>query len=188
MTVDAVLYYLPSFMSLVVQDIARSNDMPIAILSVLRSHQPGPKYNIKNWVKHAEEMNAFDDLLGECRGIELRYYIEILRDWFLLKVRQCQNECIANMRKAEREIVVEYLDISERLEADVLGMAPYSAWTHSVRSILLDHSLSNRLGAKNDSDILNLIRLFDIAHQKYPQCIPKQAARTIKDQLIAETA
>ena len=188
MTVETFLYYLPSFMSLVVQDIDRSTDLRIAILGNLRSYPPGYQSNIKSWVKHAQEQDSFDGPLQQCWTNVSGLHIRTLRKWFLLNVNRGQNERIVQMTKTESETVREFLDISERLEADVLGMAPYPAWTHSVRSILLDLSLSNRLGAKNEGDILDLIRLIDLAVQKYPQCFPKQAAQSIKDQLIAEMA
>ena len=188
MTVDTLLYYLPSFMSLQVQDIERSNLLEIDILSTLRGSPPGYKSTIKSWVRHAEEQESFTGPLEQYLRSDPWTHIKSLRKWFLLNVNLCHNQILTNMTKAEREIVVEYLDLLENLQADVLGMAPFSAWIHSVRSILLDHSLSNRLGAKNKGDILDLIRLIDLAIQKYPQCFPLQAAQPIKDQLIEEMA
>lgn len=187
MTVESMLYYLPAFMSLVVSDIERSNFLWMTILGTLRSYPPNGR-SIGRWLKYSLEQESYTGPQKHYWKSASSTHIRTLRRWFLLNVNQCQNEHIVCMTNKEREIVVEYLDLFEKLHADILGAAPNTAWIHSVRSILRDKTLSHRLGAKNVNDILDLIRLIDIAVQKFPQCFPLQAAQTIKDQLIQEMA
>ena len=187
MSVEAMLYYLPAFMSLVVCDIERSNFLWMTILGTLRSYPPQGR-SIGRWVKYSLEQESYTGPQKHYWKSESSQYIRCLRRWFLQNVNQCQNEHIVCMTNKERELVVEYLDLFENLQADRLGSAPDNAWIHSVRSILLDHSLSNRLGAKNKNDILDLIQLLNVAEQKYPQCFPRQSIQSINDQLNREIA
>lgn len=185
MTTEGFLYYLPSFMSLGLLDILRSNFLHFTILRKLRSHPPGAE-KISNWVEHALEMDSFGGSLLKCSDMNLYHHIRHLREWFLLKVDLWQNECIFRMTEPERKIVVEYLDLTEKLITDELELIPDTAWFHSVRSILLNRSLSHRLGAKNEGEILDLIRLLEVAGQKYPSYFPVQTTQRLVEQLCAE--
>ena len=185
MTVEAMLFYLPAFMSLVVRDIERSYFLWLTIMGTLRSYPP-KGHSIRGWLKYSLEQESYTGPQEQYWKSASSTHIRCLREWFVLNVDLSQNEHIVCMTKKERLIVAEFLDILERLQADDFCMVPDSPWIHSVRSILLDHSLSNRLGAKNKNDILDLIRLIDLAEQKYPQCFPRKSIQSINDQLNRE--
>lgn len=190
-TVEGYLYYLPSFIALLLlEDADRLNDLVDVLLGTMRSFPPyvGP---IRDWVSFTSEQPPLSESPGEMEQIpekmeefELHLDIESLTDWFVHKVSPSQCKRIAHMTKQEREIVAQFLDRYEKVEESRLsGTAWEETEIHSLRSILRNGSYSSRLGAKNDRDISDLLLLLDVAHHKYPGSFPTQLVESIRHEL-----
>lgn len=186
MTIEGYLYYLPSFISLIVEDVGRSHDLGDSMLGTLRSFPPyaGP---IAEWVSYAQEQPPLA-ILPETRVIpedmdieefELHMFVEELEDWFVNKAKPSQCERIAQMTQQEREIVAQFFD--------KLVMHPHftedAHKIQSVQSILRNESYSRRLGARTEDDIVQLLALLEIATSSYPSSFPPLLAESIKREL-----
>lgn len=186
MSVEGYLYYLPSFISLIVEDVGRSNDLGDSMLGTLRSFPPyvGP---IANWVSYLREQPPLA-IPPETREIpedmdieefELHMSVEALEDWFVNKAKPSQCERIAQMTQQEREIVAQFLDM----------MVMYPDCTEdaheiqSVQSILRNESYSRRLGARTEDDVVQLLALLEVAASSYPLSFPPLLAESIKREL-----
>lgn len=191
MTVEGYLYYLPSFIALLLlEDAERLNDLVDALLGTMRSFPPsvGP---IRDWVSYTSEQPSLSETPGEMEQIpekmeEFMLHLDIsnLRDWFVHKVSPNQCKRIAPMTEQEREIVAQFLDRYEKLEESrQSGVAWQEHQIHSLRSILRNGSYSNRVGAKNARDISYLLLLLDVAHHKYPGTFPAQLVESVRGQL-----
>ncbi len=191
MTVEGYLYYLPSFIALLLlEDEGRLNDLGDALLGTMRSFPPyvGP---IGEWVSFTSEQPPLPESPGKMEQIPddmeefmLHLRIESLTDWFVHKVSPSQCKLIAHMTEQEREIVAQFLDRYEKLkESPQTGIAEDRNKIHSLRSILRNGSYSSRLGAKNERDISDLLLLLDIAHHKYPGSFPTQLVESIRNEI-----
>lgn len=191
MTVEGYLYYLPSFIALLLlEDANRLNDLVDALLGTMRSFPPyvGP---IRDWVSYVSEQPPLSESPGEMEQIpeemeELMLHLSIsnLTDWFVYKVSPSQCENIAAMTGREREIVAQFLDRYEKLEESrQSGITWEETEIQSLRSILRNGSYSSRLGAKNERDISDLLLLLDVAHQKYPGSFPTQLVESIRNEI-----
>ena len=185
MTVQGLLYYLPSFISLVLEDIDRTNGLEDAVLGTLRSYPPYAGL-IDRWIWYAREQPSFKGLgsvFDESAKLSLT---ESLKDWYVLKA--CADQCkhIVNMTRQEREIVAQYLDRYDELLVRTYSENNDANWTQSVRSMLRNDSYAKRLGAINDADILDLLTLLDVALEQYPGSIPSQIAESVRTRLKTE--
>ena len=191
MTVEGYLYYMPSFIALLLfEDADPLNDLVDAWLGTMRSFPPavGP---IRDWVSYTSEQPPLSESPGEMEQFpekmeefELHLDISNLKDWFVHKVSPSQCKRIAPMTEQEREIVAQFLDRYEKLEESrQSGIFWEEHQIHSLRSILRNGSYSSRLGAKNERDISDLFLLLDVAHHKYPGSFPAQLVESIRREL-----
>lgn len=178
MTVQGYLYYLPSFIVLLMENIDLTNDLGDALLGTLRSFPPFVG-SIADWVAYARAQPTLEHSRKEYGKPIVISFIHRLEDWFIRKVEISQCERIASMTEHERKIVVQFLDIF--LEEPEFVSS--SSQVRSVQSILRNDSYSKRLGAENNANIEELTNLLDIATQKYPSHFPSHISDSIRGKL-----
>ncbi|MCY4142664.1 MAG: hypothetical protein OXG08_03115 [Gammaproteobacteria bacterium] len=186
MTIEGVLFYLPSFLTLVLRDLNRCLDLDLSIFYSLRGFVVSNR-NLDNWIAVLRQQPSFHESLTDCHDAELKRTILEFLNWFVLKVQPCQSAVISNMTQPEREIVAEsvcYYDQALKTE-NPLERESGKHLVESVRGLLLNGPLSRRLGASDDSDLARLICLLDLAESKYPKCITHAVTRPIREELKA---
>ncbi len=178
MTIEGYLYYLPSFIALLMDDVWRTNDLGDSILSSLRGHPPVPG-SIASWVQYTRDrpsamrLSLTDD---ESYGYSL---VERLENWFLRKASPSRCKHIVNMTPQEREIVAQFLD--ELVKHPIFCNDAHQI--QSVQSTLRHESYGRRLGARTEDDIEQLLALLDEAVDKYPASFPAPLAKKIRREL-----
>lgn len=179
MTVEGYLYYMPSFISLLMDDVWRSNDLGDCLLSSLRnSHTPRPG-SIASWVQYTREAPSPK---GSGHTPEEWYAYDLvdrLENWFVRRVNSGQSEKIVNMTPQEREIVAQFL--GELVKHP--GHCDDAPQIQSVQSILRNESYGRRFGARTKDDIEQLLMLLDLAAYRYPASFPPQLADSIRREL-----
>ena len=178
MTIEGYLFYLPSFVSLILEDVERSHDLGDSLLGTLRSYTPwrGP---IADWVWYTRERPSFKGLGHKFDESDELFLVENLENWFVRKVKISQCEHIAKMTEREREIVAQFLDELVKLP----DFRNDAIQVQSVQSILRKESYSRRLGARTEDDIVQLLALLEIATKRYPSSFPPLLAESIKREL-----
>ncbi len=189
MSVECFLYYLPSFLSLLLQDRRRCNGFEAEILCRLRSRAvyPGP---FTMWFEHLRYQPSFKGFLVECTDPDVRRPIDNLLDWYVLKAEPGQCDTIVQMTQREREIVALCLEQFERTlnEEWLHGWRWTVNWIEAVRGVLLDGPLSRRLGARNDIDVADLIDLLDYVGRSYPGVFSDSLKEPVQRELRKEIA
>ncbi len=187
MTVDGFLYYLPSFLSLLLQDRKRCNGLEAEVLCRLRSRAvyPGP---LAMWIFHVRYQKSFKESFAECNDPDVRRPIDNLLDWFVLKAESSQCDAIVHMTQQEREVAIQCLNQFElTMKEDWLhGWRWTVNWIEAVRGVLLSAPLSRRLGARNDVDLAELIDLLEMAERCYPRIFSRILTQPIKRELRNE--
>lgn len=178
MTVEGYLYYMPSFIALILEDVDRTNGLGHSVLGSLRSHPPyiGP---ISDWVSHLQEQPPLVGSPEEIEELEVHWLVESIKEWFVEKVHPSQCEHISNMTELERKIVAQFLDklVLNQEFADEANQI------HSVQSVLRNETYIGRLGAFSESDITELLLLIDTATKKYSAHFPSQLYDSIRNRL-----
>ena len=182
MSIRGYLYYLPSFISLILEDNSRANDLGDSILGTLRSFSPYAG-GIADWVTYSREQPTLEEARGTSEEPKTLRFISRLEDWFIRKTTKSQCKRIANMKQQEREIVALFLDRYDKLlDLEQLGNIDTNL-IQSVRSVLRNGSYAERLGAKNDDDILELVELLNVAAEKCPASFSPRRVESIRKRL-----
>ncbi len=191
LTVDGFLYYLPSFLSLILEDWDRSNELEVAILSSLRGWDLNRRPFV-GWIPHINEPHPYDPSWVVSKDIDPsvdgKRSLQKLSEWFVLKADSSESVQISNMTQQERKVVARCLDRFEQtIRVENLGYwRYYPNWIEAVRGVLQDGPLSCRLGARNDEDVADLIDLLEMAERLYPGVFQTRLTEPIKTQLYQE--
>ncbi len=189
MTVEGFLYYLPSFLALLLQDWKRCKGLETNLFSRLRSCVvfPGP---YMMWHIHIQLQPMFKGSFAQCIDPDVRRPIDNLLDWYFHKAESSQCDPIVQMTLQEREVVAQCLGCFGRtLKDDWLhGWRWTVNWIEAVRGVLLDAPLSRRLGARNDTDVADLLLLLDMSSRTYPRVFSTSLIEPLKKELHKEVA
>ncbi len=182
MSIQGYLYYLPSFISLILEDNSSANDLGDSILGTLRSYPPHVG-SIADWVTYSREQPPLAATQGTPEELNTVEFAKSLEDWFMRKTTKNQCQRIASMTQEERDVVALFLDRYDKLlDLEHLGNTD-TYWIQSVRSVLRNGSYAERLGAKNGADILDLLELLNVAAEKCPASFSPRRVESIRKKL-----
>lgn len=178
MSIEGYLYYLPSFITLLLEDARRAHDLGDSLLGTLRSFPPYVG-SLANWVWYTRERPSSPGLGHTFDESDEQSLVRNLEDWFVRRASPSQCQPISNMTRQERKIVALFLD-------ELVQHRDYCDSAHeiqSVQSILRNESYGRRLGVRTKDDIDQLLTLLEIVVNRYPASFPPHLAKSIRREL-----
>lgn len=172
-------YYLPSLMSLLLEDLNRSDGLVDVLVHALHRIPPFI-YPIEKWKGEIEKLAPEEKLQ------QLRWYeeplsrIRLLRQWFFENAHPEQIGYTYSLTKEEKRVILLFLDyIQTTPEFKPFEMV-------AVRSFYDGGSLSKRLGVVSLEDATSLIDVLGLLRSKYPSKFHAQEVNAVVDQLLLE--
>ena len=179
-TTQGFQYYLPSLMSLLLQDLYRADGLVDVLVHKLHRIPPliGP---IEQWKREIEELAPEDELpQTEWDDDDELAMVCWLHEWFFERAHPGQNDYTYGLTIEEKRAIVLFLDYIETTQV----FEPFEIV--AVLSFYDGSTLGKRLGVVSFDDFASLVEVLELLQRKYPSRFHSQEVKAIVDRLRLE--